>query len=138
RRLRSARGLSQIKVAQAAGISVTAYQNIEAGRAEPKVSTLQSIARALDARIEDLVLPAPTLKGVRFRAFKRLKRREQVLVDVARQLADYNALEVMLGEKRPYLLQDLPQSEAVLELPRGIRRATAVAEKARAALGLDP
>lgn len=138
RLLRSARRLSQKKVAQAAGISVTAYQNIESGRAEPKVSTLQSIARALDVRLEDLVVPAPVLKGVRFRAFKRLKRREQVIVDVARRLADYNALEEMLGERRPYLLEDLTHSEAVLACPRGIQRAIAAAEATRNALGLGP
>lgn len=42
-------GLTQADLAKAAGISTTALNNIERGSADPKVSTLSAIQRALEA-----------------------------------------------------------------------------------------
>lgn len=42
-------GLTQANLAEAAGISTTALNNIERGLADPKVSTLSAIQRALEA-----------------------------------------------------------------------------------------
>jgi Zn-dependent peptidase ImmA (M78 family) len=47
----------------------------------------------------------PELRAVRFRSFKRLKTREQVLADVARWLQDFNYLEDVLNEHREYPLK---------------------------------
>lgn len=42
-------GLTQANLAESAGISTTALNNIERGSADPKVSTLAAIQRALEA-----------------------------------------------------------------------------------------
>lgn len=42
-------GLTQSQLADAAGISATALNNIERGAADPKASTLNAIRRALEA-----------------------------------------------------------------------------------------
>jgi Zn-dependent peptidase ImmA (M78 family)/DNA-binding XRE family transcriptional regulator len=95
-RLRLARGLSQDKLAQAAGISRIAYINIERRQSEPRADTVRALAKALQVRVPDLLVEAPTLKRVRFRSLKRLKRREQVLVEVGQKLRDFVELENQL------------------------------------------
>lgn len=97
-RLRLSRGLTQNKLAQAAGISRIAYSNIERCQSEPRVSTVRALAKALQVRVPELLVDAPTLKRVRFRSLKRLKRREQVLVDVGQKLRDFVELEDQLNE----------------------------------------
>ena len=42
-------GLTQAALAKAAGISTTGLHNIERGDADPKISTLDAILRALEA-----------------------------------------------------------------------------------------
>ena len=98
RRLRHAKALTQETIADKAGITRAAYRNIESGRSEPRVGTLQSIACAMDVNIQYLVEPARGLQSVRFRSLKRLRSREQILVDVARWLGDFNELESALGD----------------------------------------
>lgn len=95
-RLRLARGLSQDKLAQAAGISRIAYINIERRQSEPRSDTVRALAKALQVRVPELLVDAPTLKRVRFRSLKRLKRREQVLVEVGQKLRDFVELENQL------------------------------------------
>lgn len=46
--LRTQRGWSQMDLARASGVSNVTISNIEGGNAEPKISTLRSLARALD------------------------------------------------------------------------------------------
>ena len=104
RRLRAAQGLTQEQAAESAGISKSAYRNIEGRRSVPRVDTLHRLAEALAVPIQDLVTPAPELQRVRFRSFRRLKTREQILVAVSRWLADFNELEDLLGERVPYAL----------------------------------
>jgi len=133
-RVRKNRGATQIQVAEAAGLSRAAYRNIEKGRALPRVETLRSIAEALEAPMRELVSPAPRLERVRFRSLKRLKSRDQVLVEVARRLRDFNELEVLLGDERPALLDELRNQAADLR-DQGI---PAVAAAAREEFGLAP
>lgn len=95
-KLRRAQGLSQDKLALAAGISRIAYLNIERRQSEPRADTLRALAKALGVRIPDLLVEAPVLKRVRFRSLKRLKRREQVLVEVGQKLRDFSELETLL------------------------------------------
>ena len=99
RRLRTAKAFTQGSLADQAGISRAAYRKIEIGKSEPRVGTLQAIAGALGVGIQELVAPARELKAVRFRSLKRLRSREQILVDVGRWLTDFNEVEGFLGEK---------------------------------------
>jgi Zn-dependent peptidase ImmA (M78 family)/DNA-binding XRE family transcriptional regulator len=132
RRLRAARGLTQEKAAASAGISKSAYRNIESRRSVPRVDTLHRLAEALEVPIQELVTPARELRRVRFRSSSRLRTREQILVAVSRWLADFNELEDLLGDHVPYPLANGK---------RPARRATAspahAAARARERMGLD-
>jgi transcriptional regulator with XRE-family HTH domain len=52
RQNRQARGLSQQKLAQNAGVSLATIQNLEAGKGNPELFTIQSIANALSLELE--------------------------------------------------------------------------------------
>jgi Zn-dependent peptidase ImmA (M78 family)/transcriptional regulator with XRE-family HTH domain len=134
RRLRAAQGLTQEQAAESAGISKSAYRNIEGRRSVPRVDTLHRLAEALEVPIQELVTPAPELRRVRFRSSRRLRTREQILVAVGRWLTDFNELEDLLGERIPYALANGKGAAA--------RRAAAsparAAAQARERLGLDP
>lgn len=135
KRIRVARGLSQRAVAEAAGISQAAYKKIESAVVEPRVSTLEAVARALNVRIQDLVVPVRPLAHVRFRASKRMVTRENILAEVAKWLDDYNYLEEILDDRVPYRFASLVSS---LRKSSTRDRAVLASEKARKALGLDP
>ena len=106
-RLRKGRGLSQERLAEIAGLSRGAYRNLEKARAEPRTGTLKSLALALDVPLKELLSPVQLLERVRFRSLKRLKSRDQVLVDVSRWLADFEDLENLTGEKSDHGLKSL-------------------------------
>lgn len=57
--LREARGLSQTKLAQRAGLNPTTVNQIETGRREPHTYTLGKIANALDVQPIQLLIPLP-------------------------------------------------------------------------------
>ncbi|WP_291925193.1 XRE family transcriptional regulator [Limnohabitans sp.] len=132
-KLRRAQGLSQDKLALAAGISRIAYLNIERRQSEPRADTLRALAKALGVRIPDLLVEAPVLKRVRFRSLKRLKRREQVLVEVGQKLRDFSELETLLDAPSP---KDIDELRAVAA---GVRKkgipAVAAAMRAHFDLG---
>ncbi len=100
RRIRTARGLSQVDMAEKAKLSRIGYRNIEAGESEPRVETLNAIAKALDVSLEQLLVPVRPLTKVRFRAQKKLHSRDEVLANVARQLDQYAQLEELLDERK--------------------------------------
>lgn len=131
RRLRGARDLSQERLASLAGLSRAAYRKIENGQSRPRVSTLQSVARALGVRVHELVEPAPQFKAVRFRSKKRLRTREQILVDAGCWLRDFNELEELLGDRVPWSLADIARD-------LGAARPEAAAARVREAFGLGP
>ena len=131
RRLRGARDLSQERLASLAGLSRAAYRKIETGQSQPRVSTLQSIARALDVRVHELMEAAPQLEAVRFRSKKRLRTREQILVDAGRWLRDFNALEETVGDRIPWSLADIARD-------LDPSRPEAAAARVRKAWGLEP
>lgn len=135
RRLRLAHGLTQVQAAEAAGISKGAYRNIEGRKSVPRADTLHRLAEALEVGIQDLVTPAPELRRVRFRSFKRLRTREQILVAVGRWLADFNGLEELLGAKIPYQLAPRKGTAAGRRPPPSPRHAAA---RTREWMGLDP
>ena len=112
RLVRKSTELSQECVAEKAGLSRAAYRKIENGESEPRVSSLQAIAGALGVKIQDLVAPVRELKAVRFRSNKRVRRRERILADTSRWLADCNDLEDLLGEKIECRIKPLPSRGA--------------------------
>ncbi|HUP25067.1 MAG TPA: XRE family transcriptional regulator [Thermoanaerobaculia bacterium] len=132
RRLRELRGLTQVRLAEEAGVSRASYRNIELGRSQPRVGTLQAIASALDVRLGELFVEAPRLERVRFRSNKKLRLREHILADVARRLADYAQLEELVGERLPFTApSDLGPYRRGEHTPRSI------AEAAREQFGLE-
>lgn len=124
-RIRSQTGLSQLEVAEKAGISRQAYRSLEGGQAEPRTRTLMAIATALAVPVDELLRPVRQLRQVRFRADKKMVTRGQLLAEVARWLDDYCDLEAQLGETRRS-----PLSECGRASPE------ACAARARAAFGL--
>jgi len=107
RRIRTAQQLSQPVLANKAGLSVPAIKNLESGRNEPRVSTVQAIARALDVRLQDLFAPVRELKTVRFRSSRRMQYRENILAEMARWLDDFVWLEDALDVRLPFALAAL-------------------------------
>src|SRR3954467_6893017 len=107
RRFRSALGMTQEQVAAAAGISRVAYRSLETGVSAPRVETLYALAKALEVRLQDLVTPAAELRHVRFRSFRRLNTREQILIAVERWLRGFNELEEILNDRIAYTLRGL-------------------------------
>jgi Zn-dependent peptidase ImmA (M78 family)/DNA-binding XRE family transcriptional regulator len=132
-RLRHAQGLSQDKLALAAGISRIAYLNIERRQSEPRAETLRALAKALHVRVPELLVEAPVLKRVRFRSLKRLKRREQVLVEVGQKLRDFAELEILLNAS------DRKDFDVLRAVAAGVREqgipAVAAAMRAQFSLG---
>lgn len=107
RRLRGFKKLNQEEIAKKAGISRGAYRNIETGKSVPRVSTLQSIANVLGVKLQDLINPSRQLNAVRFRAKKKMISREQILVEVASWLDNYNFLENLLNDMRSVKYDEL-------------------------------
>jgi len=134
RRIRSAKGLNQTQLADLAGLSRVAYRNIETGTAVPKLDSLLRIARALDLPVEELLVPRRSLTAVRFRANKKMTIREQLLVDLARWLDDYNEVERLVSDRQQFTLSKLASS--LQQLSPGRERAQKAALEARGELGL--
>ncbi|HEX4959573.1 MAG TPA: helix-turn-helix transcriptional regulator, partial [Thermoanaerobaculia bacterium] len=111
RRFRDALRMTQEEVASAAGISRVAYRNLETGTSAPRMETLHALARALEVRLQDLVSPAAELRYVRFRSFRRLNTREQILIAVERWLRGFNDLEEILDDRVVYTLRGLGGEE---------------------------
>jgi Zn-dependent peptidase ImmA (M78 family)/DNA-binding XRE family transcriptional regulator len=105
RRLRSAKRFSQSGLANAAGLSLPAIKNLELAKNEPRMRTVQAIAKALDVKLQELFLPVRELQTVRFRSIKRMQNRENVLAKVSRWLDDFNYLEKILSKSVPFDLK---------------------------------
>ncbi len=136
RRYRTARGLSQKALADRAGLSRIGYRDIEVGKAVPRLGSLERIAAALEVSVPELLAPARQLSRVRFRAQKRMMLRENLLVDVARWLDDYQELEELLERREPWRLADVAK-----RLRRSRKKGAALgkyaARLAREGLGLE-
>ncbi|MDD3643827.1 MAG: XRE family transcriptional regulator [Candidatus Krumholzibacteria bacterium] len=134
RRLRKMRRMTQGRLAELAGISRVAYRNLETGASEPRRATLEALADALDVPVFDIVAEVPVLRALRFRLRKAMTaaeraEREQIAVDVARWLEDFNEIEEIVGERMQW---NLPDSLRDIADPVG------AAGGARSALGLGP
>ncbi len=140
KRIRTSRGLSQGDVASKAGISRNAFRNIETGQAEPRVSNLQRIARALSIALPELLAEPPHLSNVRFRSSKLQSSksqatRDQVVFDVARWLNDFNELEESLGLKKSFVLEGVV---GLAPVPSDMSQVVKMANLARKTLGIRP
>lgn len=135
RRVRVATGRTQAQVAKAAGITRVAYRNIEAGTAAPRTNTVMAIAKALEVDMGALFTPVRELKGVRFRALKKMNSREQVLAEVSRWLDDYREVEEFVGDTEKFAFE--PASFRLSNMGPGRERAVAAAEMARSSVGLE-
>ncbi|MBN1548489.1 MAG: ImmA/IrrE family metallo-endopeptidase [Syntrophaceae bacterium] len=107
RRLRTAKSFSQSALANASGLSLPAIKNLELAKSQPRMRTMQAIAKALEVKIQDLFLPVRKLTTVRFRSARRMQNRENVLADVARWLDDFNYLERTLNKQIPFSLKSV-------------------------------
>ncbi|TCD48099.1 XRE family transcriptional regulator [Chlorobium sp. N1] len=131
RRLRARRRFSQKELAEAAGLSLPAIKNLELQKSEPRMSSLQAIARALRVPLHDLFTPVRQMHTVRFRSARRMQNRENVLADVSRWLDDYEFLERCLDMAEPFRIGALRESCSG-------ERAAECAALCREALGLKP
>jgi transcriptional regulator with XRE-family HTH domain len=86
RQLRQARGLTQVKLAQLAGLPRATWANLETGAANPTVGVLARVAAALQVSIEEL-LSSPRAVG-RFYARGTLPVRARGPVTLRRLLPD--------------------------------------------------
>jgi len=107
RRLRALKRFSQATLAEEASLSLPAIKNLELAKVEPKMSTVQAIARALEVKLEDLFIPVKELETVRFRSKKQMQNRENILTEVARWLDDFNYLETELKKHNEFALKQV-------------------------------
>jgi len=63
--LRKQRGLTQKQLANIADVHYVSLARLEAGRADPRLSTLRKLAKALRVSIADLVGESKPRKGVK-------------------------------------------------------------------------
>lgn len=111
-RYRHDRGLSRAKLASKSGLSEGSLANLEKGKTTPRLDTLQKVAKGLDVRIKELLIPVKKLTAVRFRAQKKLKSRDQIRAKASRWLEDFNEVLDLLKVNNP----------SIPKLPPSIRR----------------
>jgi Zn-dependent peptidase ImmA (M78 family)/DNA-binding XRE family transcriptional regulator len=134
RRLRNGRKKTQKDVAETAGISLPEYKKLENACVQPRVTTLEKVAKALGVRLQDLVTPVRQLHAVRFRSHKKMRTREDILANVALWLDNYRFLEHQLDNTVPYKFENLSMA---LKEHDPVKRAKEAARKAREIMGLD-
>ncbi len=106
-RLRLGLGLSQNDLAEKVAMSRIGYSKLERGDVEPRLDTMQRLAKFFNVKIDALLEEVPQFKAIRFRANKTLtsrdrSRRESLLISVAKCLRGLNALEQTLGCSREF------------------------------------
>lgn len=109
-RLRNKRGYSQKALAEKAGMSRTAYTNIETGHTSPGFDVLANLAEALQATTEDFFQEVALNNGIRFRSTAKLKARNSIIADTREWLSLYNNLERQLGTQKKDSLECLKQA----------------------------
>ena len=134
KRIRLDRQLTQKAVAEKAGTSLLTYQKLESGQSIPRTDTLYDIAQGLGVGVQELLSPVRELRAVRFRAHKRLKKRDPILARASRWLEDFNYLIEIEKSGAEYTLAGIPgQAVDISEQRRPIE----VARLARERLGLS-
>jgi Zn-dependent peptidase ImmA (M78 family)/DNA-binding XRE family transcriptional regulator len=97
--------MSQRALADASGISLPAIKNIESSKNEPRVQSLQAIAKALKVPLQELFLDVGILKTVRFRSNKQMQNRENILAEISHRLKEFILVEDILEQKVPFALK---------------------------------
>jgi Zn-dependent peptidase ImmA (M78 family)/DNA-binding XRE family transcriptional regulator len=108
KRIRLASDLTKADIAGKAGISISAYSKMESGDTIPRVDTLYKIAKAMGVEIQELLSPVRELTAVRFRAHKKLKKRDDLLAKTSRWLDDFNYLLGLEDQSAEYTLSGIP------------------------------
>ena len=89
RTIRKEQGLSQIELAQKAGIAVNSVRLYESGKREPKIGSLRRIAQALGVDVYSLAdfdTASQLLEGSLNAKLERLSPKEQALIIAFDQL----------------------------------------------------
>jgi transcriptional regulator with XRE-family HTH domain len=91
RRLRKLKGLTQVELAELAGVSAYTITEIETGHREPRPSTLRKLAGALDADVADFFprAPAPSPESALVTALPNAEER-----------IDYRQMYLELGKRQ--------------------------------------
>jgi len=134
KRLRHSRDLTQAQVARKSGISVPTYSKIESGKVSPRMDTLFKVASAMGVGVHELLAQVRELKAVRFRAQRKLKRRDQVLAKAANWLDDFNYLLRKEDSKPKYTLSQIPAKLVKISTDE---KPVKAARLARESMGLD-
>ncbi len=104
KRYRSKEKLTQQNLSELSGVSLPTIKNIERNKGLPRTNTLLAISKALDCRLQDLVKPIGELSAIRFRARRKMNRREHILAQVSKWLNDFAFLEALLSDSKEYKL----------------------------------
>ncbi len=109
RTIRKEQGLSQIELAQKAGIAVNSVRLYESGKREPKIGSLRRIAQALGVDVYSLAdfdTATQLLEGSMNAKLERLSPKEQALIIAFDQLNEAGQDKV------------IERAEELLELPK--------------------
>ena len=109
RTIRKEQGLSQIELAQKAGIAVNSVRLYESGKREPKIGSLRRIAQALGVDVyalADFDTASLLLEGSMNAKLERLSPKEKALIIAFDQLNDAGQDKV------------IERAEELLELPK--------------------
>jgi len=99
KRLRMAQGKTQEALAESAGISLPGYRNYESGKIAPKVDTLLELVRVLGVGFTDVLAEVKIPTSIRFRALKKLKTRDQIILESMKRLGGLNEVEELLKKE---------------------------------------
>lgn len=97
KRIRMSQGKTQDTLASEAGISLPGLRNFESGKNAPKVDVLLNLGKALGVGFSDLITEAKMPQAVRFRAQKKLKTRDQIILESMKRLRGLNEVEDLLN-----------------------------------------
>jgi Zn-dependent peptidase ImmA (M78 family)/DNA-binding XRE family transcriptional regulator len=135
KRIRIARGLNQSQAAALADISRVAYFNIESGKALPRASNLEKLARGFGVKVQDVLAAPAQCSSIRFRSSKIKTEkskimREQVINEVTRWKKCYDDLEILLDQQRSFSLSNININDNSLSIKE-------LAWKTREMMGLE-
>ena len=118
-RLRLLRGLSTADMAQQAALQPSHYESLEnIDFVDLDGSVLSTLQKILNVKAEELVRNNPIPSSVRFHSKIPIIQREEVLVQIANALRDYDSLERITGRRIICYfdpLKDCNQKEVALE-----------------------
>lgn len=126
KRIRLSQGKTQETLAVEAGISLPGLRNFENGKNAPKVDVLLNLGNALGVGFSELIKEVKMPQAVRFRAQKKLKTREQIILESMKRLNGLNEVEELLKQRTKFKKKD----------DVGIEPGRAVAQKIRNELEL--